>query len=128
MKPNVQYANNVATVIRRGAKTAINVPYLAAHILSGHAGRPTSADIIALAAALDDARRPRCGTNELPPDHRQVLAEVRPRRRNSRAVFVVARYFRPKRGVHDGDPGWFDNAGGDVDVIRWWPIAGEDRA
>lgn len=113
------YSNDVAVVTRRSRSTMIGVSVTAALALADKLGRPTSA------AALDDARRPRCAVSELPADERQVLAQVRPRRKNARLVFIVARYFRPGRG---GEHGWFDGSGGDIDVVRWWPIVGEVRA
>jgi hypothetical protein len=56
---------------------------------------------------------------DLPIDYRQVLVEVKPKRRNSPPRFEVGRYFREQKGVHDGEPGWFDSNGYDLYVVRW---------
>lgn len=124
MQPKITLSGGVATIMRAGRKTMIGIRATTILALSGDLKRPTHADVIALAAALDDAQRPRDAAVDLPPDHRQVLVELRPHRKNSKPLFTVARYFRPKRGVHDGEPGWFNNAADDVDVVRWWPIDG----
>jgi hypothetical protein len=117
----ITYDGDVATITRRGRTTMIGVAATASLALADKLGRPTTADVVGLAAALQDARRPRCGTTELPSDHRQVLVELKPKRKNSRRpVFAVGRYFRD-----EGQTGWADNGGEDINVVRWWPIAHE---
>jgi hypothetical protein len=65
-----------------------------------------------------------CAVKNPPPDHRQVLGEVKPRRKNQKSkVFTVACYHRPLKGVHDCDePGWFQNEGDEVEIVRWQHI------
>lgn len=60
---------------------------------------------------------------DLPPDHAPVLAELKPRRKNMKPIFAVVSYFRTQKGVHDAEPGWFEQFTDDTaDVVRWQPI------
>lgn len=57
---------------------------------------------------------------ELPPDDVQVLAELKPRRKNGKQVFAVVEYLRTRKGVHDAEPSWFAPLSQDeVEVLRW---------
>jgi hypothetical protein len=63
---------------------------------------------------------------DLPPDNRQVVAELKPKdKRHKKQVFSVVRYFRANSEGHDGDAAWWDPArDDDVEIVRWqyiWP-------
>lgn len=55
-----------------------------------------------------------------PPDHRQVLAEIEPQAADDPPQFVVARYFRTQKGVHEGEPAWVEpSTNAPLKVLRW---------
>jgi hypothetical protein len=57
---------------------------------------------------------------EFPPDDVQVLAELKPRRKNMKPILAVAEYLRTRKGVHDAEPMWFTTLSDeDVEVLRW---------
>lgn len=57
---------------------------------------------------------------ELPPNDVQVIAELKPRRKNGKPVFAVVEYLRTRKGVHDAEPMWFEPISEDeVTVLRW---------
>jgi hypothetical protein len=58
---------------------------------------------------------------ELPPNDVQVLAELKPSRKNAkRKIYAVVEYMRTRKGVHDAEPMWFEPMGeNEVEVVRW---------
>lgn len=59
------------------------------------------------------------GAAILPANSDDVLVELKPKRKGSKPRYAVAAYCREEKGVHEGEPGWFDTNSEDVDVVRW---------